>query len=273
MALRNKTLACTFGAAIIACSFATSAQADGYSAPRGYAPAPSSWTGFYIGAHGGGAWLVEDGRYDGLVNGVVNPAGWNLSSERFGLGASSGVVGLHVGYNAQVSPHFLVGVEWDWSFTDLKDTQTVFERNAAGVATTTPAFMSTEVNSLTSVRGRLGFVSSGVLVYATGGFAAGDVRLRSHISSVPAGTNWDIDTTKFRTGFVVGGGAEYKLSRNLLLRAEYLYYNLAESTYVADGAPPLPPFQIRYHWDPLEVHVARVGLTYRFDADRAVPLK
>jgi outer membrane immunogenic protein len=275
MAIRNKALACTFGGgALIAFGFATSAQADGYMAPR--SGSPLSWTGFYVGAHGGVAWLNEDGNFDPLFNGAVNTAAWNRSPESFRIRDTSGVGGVQLGYNAQVGPGFLLGVEWDWSWTGLKDTQTVDTRNGVGVpfAPASPAFMSTEVNWLTSVRGRIGVVTSGALFYATGGFAAGDVRQRSHLASVPPGTNWDASFDDTQTGFVVGGGAEYKLSHNLLLRAEYLHYDLSGATSTVDGVPAnFPGFQIRYHWDRTEVDVARVGLSYQFSADRYVPLK
>jgi len=277
MTILNKALAGTVGAGIIVFGFATSVQADGYSAPRAaYGPAPLTWTGLYVGVHGGGAWLNEDSNFDPLFNGAVNTVAWNRSPESFKQSGESGVLGVQVGYNAQVSPSFLIGVEWDWSWTGLKDSQTVDTRNGAGVAfaPASPAFMSSEVNWLTSVRGRLGVVSSGALFYATAGFAAGDVKNRAHLASVPPGTNWDANVNDTRTGFVVGGGAEYKLSRNLLLRAEYLYYNLSGTTSTVDGVPAnFPGFQIRYDWDQTEIHVARVGLSYRFDTDRYVPMK
>jgi len=46
----------------------------GVKAPR-HAPAPWSWTGFYIGANGGGGWAQSEWFEDGLATGVGGPRG------------------------------------------------------------------------------------------------------------------------------------------------------------------------------------------------------
>jgi hypothetical protein len=51
-------------------------------------------------------------------------------------------------------------------------------------------------------------------------------------------SNASFNTTK--TGWVVGGGAEWMATTNILLRAEYLYYNINNGD-VSASAPYSPP--------------------------------
>jgi outer membrane immunogenic protein len=63
---------------------------------------------------------------------------------------------------------------------------------------------------------------------------------------------------------VVGAGAEWGITPNLVVRAEYLFYRLSGTSAVANGVPAFPPFQIRYGWNDFDTQVARVGLSYKF---------
>src|SRR5262245_18023276 len=76
-------------------------------------PPPFSWTGFYVGIHGGGAWTSGDGNLSPLFNNLPDPVSWNRSPETFDLSRGSGLVGAHVGYNWQFAPRWIVGVEGD----------------------------------------------------------------------------------------------------------------------------------------------------------------
>ena len=96
------------------------------------APAPIAlynWTGFYIGVHGGGGW--SDG--DSFTNPIPSVAAWNRSADAFTLRGSGGLAGVHGGYNWQVSPNWLVGVEGDWTWADINASATTPIRNPAGV--------------------------------------------------------------------------------------------------------------------------------------------
>src|SRR4051812_24020563 len=89
-------------------------------APPMVAAAPvMTWTGFYVGVNGGGAWM--DGpsmTYNDLAIGntiqAYRPSTVNPSS------STSGLVGVHAGYNWQFAPTWVFGIEADWDWTDLK---------------------------------------------------------------------------------------------------------------------------------------------------------
>jgi outer membrane immunogenic protein len=99
---------------------------------------PFSWTGFYLGAHGGWNWADTDP--DGGLD----------------IGSTEGfVVGGQLGYNWQWDS-ILFGIEGDGSFVDSEE-----EFPGADV----------EQNFLASIRGRVGFALDRFLIYGTGGAA------------------------------------------------------------------------------------------------------
>lgn len=104
--------------------------------------APFTWTGAYIGVHGGYSWS----RYEATVAGV--PAA--------NLDFNGGFGGFQTGYNWQISPSIVVGIESDSSWGSIKG-------NALGVPI--------EINAMGTVRGRLGFAMDRALIYGTGGLA------------------------------------------------------------------------------------------------------
>ena len=69
------------------------------------------------------------------------------------------------------------------------------------------------------------------------------------------------------TGYVLGGGLEWMLSLNWLLRSEYLYYGFGSASVINHNPLflPDPVYDIRLVWDDTEIQVGRVGLSYKFD--------
>jgi outer membrane immunogenic protein len=83
-------------------------------------------------------------------------------------------------------------------------------------------------------------------------------------------SNASFNTTK--TGWVVGGGAEWMATTNILLRAEYLYYNINNGD-VSASAPYSPPViagaatvagSPNYSWSRYNVQVLRLAASYKF---------
>ena len=109
------------------------------------APVPYSWTGFYIGLNGGGAFGNSNFR---LVLG--NSGSFNVSG---------GMVGGTVGANYQIG-RFVLGIEGDGDWQNLDGTTT------SGSC----AFVGCETKSdwLATVRGRAGYTWDRFFVYGTG---------------------------------------------------------------------------------------------------------
>jgi outer membrane immunogenic protein len=253
--------------AVAAISAGSAEAADLPAATYTKAPAPAvavyNWTGFYIGVHGGGDWSRGGGLVDPLP---LQSAPFNRATDVFGLNGSGSLAGVHGGYNWQVAPSWLLGVEADWSWTNIKVSASAPVRDLNGVAFggTNTTTMMRSLDGLASIRGRVGWVNNNLLLYVTGGGAWGDVSYFGTTPEVPPGTTWATNFRKDEFGYVVGAGGEFGITPNLVLRAEYLFYRLHGESSIANGVPPIPPFQIRYTWNDFDTHVGRVGLSYKF---------
>lgn len=223
------------------------------------APAPIlSWTGFYIGGHVGAAWSRGDAStdFDPAVIAGIRPTR--------SLRDTSIAGGAQIGYNWQFVPSWVAGIEVDFSWTDNSATGTAPNLFLNGA----PAFgghsWTRDVNWLASARGRIGYlVAPAVLVYFTGGVAWADIDYRARFTE-DAGTSWTTTFGKIKTGYVLGGGAEWLLAGNWMLRGEYLYYRFGGASIVSLNNPIFTTIPVTFRWDDTEVHVARAALSYKF---------
>lgn len=115
------------------------------------------------------------------------------------------------------------------------------------------ASTTVEQSWLSTLRARAGLAFDRLLVFGTGGLAFAKVKVSSfdrasytltpdsggnNSNSLLSGATtqtWSGAATENRLGFSIGGGAEYALTRNWLLRGEYLYYNLGSITQSLRG--------------------------------------
>lgn len=186
-----------------------------------------TWTGFYVGVNAGYGWNNNDHT-------VVTPAGTVLAVT--GQDDGGFVGGAQVGYNYQFGS-FVVGVETDLQYADIGG-RGAFTVNGANF------FTDDSDNYFGTVRGRLGFAFDRALVYATGGFAYGDV-----------GTFGEANG-----GWTVGGGVEYAFTNNLTMKVEGLYVNLDQSDvqFTRNGV------LFSSNGGDNDFGVVRVGLNYKF---------
>jgi len=179
-----------------------------------------NWTGFYAGVNAGGSWgrAQSDLAITGFTTTVtpsdsVNPEG--------------AVGGGQLGYNWQVNPNWLIGVEADIQASGEKASGTRFDTvDFEGVTTNYEA----KIEWFGTVRGRVGYAfDRRLLLYATGGLAYGRVAIAG--TSNAAFGNFTT-TTAFsnattNTGWTVGGGIEgVAWSPRWTWKVEYLYLDL-----------------------------------------------
>jgi len=220
------------------------------------APAPVfSWTGCYIGGHGGGAWSRQD------VN--VNPTGvGNQAPSPLTLTASGGVVGGQVGCNVQLG-RVVIGGEGDWSSTHLNSSATAPNLFFNGLPVGSGGIsVTSNTEWLASVRIRMGFaVVPTVLAYVT----AGPAWQHTNYTALDAfqGGCPNCATASFSSnnpGLAVGGGVEWApMSNGILLRAEYLFYDLPGGTHPLNVSGTNTFAQ-----SDLKVSVARAGVSFKF---------
>ena len=187
--------------AAVTLSVATAASAADMQA-RPYSKAPPAavvaaynWSGFYIGAMGGGAWGTDSG--------------------------SGGFGGGTVGYNWQLpGSQFVYGVEVDAAGANIKDSVT----GDFGVGI--PLTLDSKINSFGSVTGRAGFAMDAALLYAKGGYAWANNK--TTVSAL--GMTLDSDSHT-HSGYTIGGGIEYMFAPNWSAKGEYMFTSLGGETY------------------------------------------
>jgi outer membrane immunogenic protein len=84
---------------------------------------------------------------------------------------------------------------------------------------------STDINTIATVTGRLGVASNRWLIYAKGGWAGAQVDLSGRNTALSDRFSFD----DWRNGWTVGGGLEYKVSRNISLGVEYGFIDMPVS--------------------------------------------
>jgi outer membrane immunogenic protein len=260
------------------------------AAPIPMAPAPFSWTGFYIGANVGGAWTNNNGGSDfgplfppfivlapqaaipTLIPGQLDVLG--------GGGRRDGVIGGgQVGYNWQVN-QFVLGVEADAVGTGLNGS------SASATRSFGPPILLATVNQtvtvdfgridwMASFRGRAGFAVNQALFYVTGGAAVAEIGgstttvVNGPGIAIPAGTFVATNGgDRTRWGWTVGGGIEWAFSQNWSVAGEYRHTdfgNRATTFDIPSGLAAAPIFATGTSSSRLTVDQATARLNYRFN--------
>jgi outer membrane immunogenic protein len=217
--------------------------------------AVASWTGFYVGLNGGYA-RIQDGidvnptlpfGNTGLVGGAAFSTASTLAYTNRSGSRDAGFAGGQVGYNWQVSPRWVLGLEADVQGFWNNNNQTIFASSIAP-----PGFPANPLSSvetlndrmdwLATFRGRAGILlSPSFLLYGTGGLAVGEVNASTTIvqqvlgpSAVPNAYSSLGSVSETRAGWVAGAGAEW-LVRTWSFKVEGLYYDLGSRTFA--GTP------------------------------------
>ena len=112
--MKRIAIALLTSAAVVGLSQAASAADLAVkAAPPPPAPVPT-WTGLYIGVHGGAAWQSTP------TWNFTDPTGVLANQSITGTSNLGAVGGLQAGYNWQVLPVWVLGVEGDISWTSLQ---------------------------------------------------------------------------------------------------------------------------------------------------------
>lgn len=272
--------------AVVAILSATGVQAADIEA-RTFTKAPpmaavSNWTGFYAGLNIGYGFNDPIATFAG--NDVVSKNVLNFSAPNPASSVAYDVKGVfggaQFGYNFQVSPSWLIGVEADFQGSDIKGSA-----STSYVYVGRPGQVDAQQNVewFGTLRARAGFLATDkLLVYGTGGLAYGSVQSNSTltntvgytasgsgfaavcpVNSAPCYTG---PATKLMAGYTVGGGFEYAAWRNISLKVEYLYVNLGSSniTSVAPGLTGFATSTYDTRFSDLDFHVLRVGANCHF---------
>ncbi len=178
----------------------------------------TTWTGFYVGGHVGGAWA------DMQTTDVV---GWGSTpGDKWDNNPTGVIGGGQVGYNYQTGG-FVFGVEADFGGIGLSH-----KTNPYGY---TDYFSSIDSGFYTDVTGRLGYAAGPALFYVKGGWAYydGTVSITDNIGISPwlcAGSATCHASASGLSGWSLGGGIEYKMTPSWSVKGEYRYFDFGSAT-------------------------------------------
>jgi outer membrane immunogenic protein len=207
-------------------------------------PPVFNWTGYYIGANVGYSWGSARSEFDfpGIpVAGV--PVGRFSNSDKANLNGAIG--GFQAGYNWQTAPNWLWGLETDFQWSGEKGSGSFSHHDEFNF----PAglfFLETDQNTrytakitwFGTVRGRLGYVMDRFVIFGTGGFAYGNVKVDGSSALIttccsgpgisPTSTvGSDFSESKVKGGWTLGGGIEgVAWDPRWTWKIEYLYLDL-----------------------------------------------
>ena len=245
--MKKRSPFCLLVAALLAGSAATAADLPNYlpAAPIADPLAPTfSWTGFYVGAHGGYSWGRD--RTSEYFNGSNVVIGGPFKFNGNGVFG-----GIHAGGNYQYGS-LVAGIEADADVAGVRggfyDPPNLAAFNPGGV-------VRMRINAQGSLRGRLGFALDRLLIYGTGGLALADIRY-SYGNPTSGVTD---KTSRVRSGYTVGAGLEYAVTDNLTSSIEYRYSDFGTYNYISTAA-----FVGVTGGQRPRSNAVRVGLGYKF---------
>jgi outer membrane immunogenic protein len=210
-------------------------------AARPYTKAPPmaeavyNWTGFYIGANGGGGW--------GHTGEFSTAFGTTTSHD-----TSGALAGGQVGYNWQRGA-WVFGVEADGDWANI---------SGSAPCPNPIASCASSTRDLASFRGRVGWATGPVLLYATGGlgYANAHYSSLSVVGGVPAPGMTGVYSAD-RWGYAVGAGIEYGFTPNWSAKIEYMHYGFDSITSPAGTLGDPIALSLR-------VDTVKVGVNYRW---------
>jgi outer membrane immunogenic protein len=231
----KRSLCC--GVALVALAAGSALAADLPARTRA-APPPAAppvayaynWSGFYIGAHGGGGWSDKCFAFGGFDDGCHKGDGW--------------LAGGQLGFNWQTG-NVVFGVEVSGSFADISGSN-------PAILDPTDTYHA-RVDSVFLATGRLGWSWDRVLAYVS----AGGAWVRDRFEYVDAGFG-SSTARETRWGWTVGGGLELGLAPNWSVGVQYNYVDLGDRDTSFTGAAA---FNTNVDQ---QLHLATARLNYRF---------
>lgn len=221
------------------------------------------WSGFYVGGNAGYAWAADPSMTcTSTAPGLASPCLRNTFTAPKPAG---GEYGVQAGYNWQ-SSNWVFGLEADISKLDVSGSSQQFP----GIDPGKGADLATSrYDWLGTARGRVGVTQGPALIYATGGLAYGRV-YHEYLQGFTGAGNPAFRMGENKTGWTLGGGAEFALSQHWSLKAEYLYVNLGDShldisgvLFAGNGGFAGAPGTTFQHFNN-NLNIVRVGANYRF---------
>jgi outer membrane immunogenic protein len=252
-------------------------------APPPPAPVMYNWTGFYIGAHVGGAWLGNgNDRFDGVFNCIGT-----VCFDNNGFGRNNGrfIGGGQIGYNYQVN-QFVWGIEGQISGVASNNDDQACGFFTVGLVHDSLFRCRDRSGWLASIAARLGVAfgqTGNWLLYVKGGGAFADanfgLRFRDDCAALTVNPLSTICSTggavfnnnnNTRTGWMFGVGLEYGAWGNWSWKLEYDLMEFGNRDIHFDNTFTTCECRLVHDIDfDRQINVVKFGLNYRFGAAAA----
>jgi outer membrane immunogenic protein len=240
-----------------------------YKAPPP-APVMLSWTGLYIGGNLGWAGgsnnnLTNTGTDTG-TGGLGSALAAGLIPATVGTNQSGFIGGGQIGYNWQLNSAWVAGIEADFDGLTNNNNTSVFAFPGGGGPVPFTTTFTSGLDTLGTVRGRLGWLwTPALLAYATGGFAYGETKIGSSFTCPTCAPPAAIanSSTSTSTGWTVGAGLEWKFAQAWSAKVEYLYVDLGSQSSTINYNYGANTSSLTSTVDQRE-NIVRVGLNYKF---------
>jgi outer membrane immunogenic protein len=237
----KKILLATVGFAALGLTPAVAADLAARTYTKAPPPAPVlNWTGFFVGAEGGGGWGRDDWSLPFVLG--ITAARTDIS------GATAGGV---IGYNWQLPNNLVLGVEGNLDWADINGSSTCISNPLLNCRS--------KLDSMYTATGRLGYAFGPSLLYVKGGGAWTTDKYR--VSTTAGGVLAESGSAT-RDGWTVGAGFEYMFVPNWSAKIEYDYYDFGSksTTLVTPGGVSLDTISSK-----LTVNTVKAGVNYHFN--------
>ncbi|PIT68895.1 outer membrane protein [Bartonella tribocorum] len=234
-----------------------------------------SWTGFYLGGQIGGfsgkttaSYLEEEAK-------IWNPIKKGLLPKLSGF-----IGGVYAGSNIDIDNGFIIGIDTDIIWSNKENTKDISlpkkKQTGESLPSSGRAYLtrdSREEDSTTRVevihhtlkqkwagatRVKIGFAIERMMPYISGGVAY--TQLKNIFATVPDSKSRAIDFSDLRhdekktmIGYTLGGGVDFAMTDNVIVRAEYRYSDFGKKKLIHDK------LEMGY-----KTNDFRVGVAYKF---------
>jgi outer membrane immunogenic protein len=228
-----------------------------------------NWTGFYVGGNFGGGWATSDFSGTTLFRsgGVTTPSTFSGSDNLSGI-----LGGGQIGFNYEFPSSIVLGLEADGDWANINGSTSTCS-TSTGV-TTGCAANNVKIEDFGTVRTRLGYAWSNVLLYGSGGWAWGGSKTTSTLTCVGAGcpatsatfTGGNSTSSVGASGWAAGAGLEWAFTRNWTVRFEYLHLQFDDVGQGFNSAGTVTGHftSATSSTSNLEADIVRVGVNYLF---------
>lgn len=228
-----------------------------------------NWTGAYGDIVMGYGWKDQNSVISGQDKITSSWIASGLAPGVVNMRPDGGMIGGGVGYDLQFAPKWVAGVAADLSLTSIRGSGT-------GTGNALTRTEDEKISQFGTLRGRLGYLigqpgAERLMLYVTGGGAwakiNSSITTNGQICTFNGITCMSGSNSETKWGWVLGGGAEYRLDQHWSLSAEALFAKLGSHDTPISGSVGYgryaTPISAIVSQD-VNVGVIRAALAYRW---------